>query len=164
MGLQLPGELVTVMSAIGFQWPKGDEESLFEMAQEWQTCADTLRGQTETATAYAKNVWQVNVSESVAAFEKAWQSQKGPINNLNDAATVVELVGAGLMVCAGIILALKIAVIAQLVILAIQIIQAIATAAVTFGASLAEIPIFRAITKRILDALLDQAINKVLGG
>ncbi|WP_211589018.1 hypothetical protein [Allorhizocola rhizosphaerae] len=134
------------------------------MAQVWQEFAGTLRGPTEAATGHAQTVWQVNVSENVAAFEKAWQSQKGPVNNLNDAATVVELVGAGLMVCAGIILALKIAVIAQLVILAIQIAQAIATAAVTFGASLLEIPIFRSITKRILEALLDQAINKVLGG
>lgn len=164
MGMQLPGELVSVMSVLGFTWPQGDEEKLFELGQVWTRWGGTLRGQTEAATDQARTVWEVNVSETSAAFEQAWQSAKGPINNLNDAATTAELIGAGLMVCAGIILALKISVIAQLIILAIGIAQAIATAVVTFGASLLEIPIFRAITKVILDRLLDAALNQVLGG
>jgi hypothetical protein len=163
MGMQLPGELVTVLSVLGFQWPLGDEEKLFEMGQAWNSFAGTMRGETN-ATSQAKTVWEVNTSDTTAAFEQAWQKANSPINNLDDAATVAELVGGGLMVCAGIILALKLAVIAQLVILAIQIAQAIATAVVTFGASLLEIPIFREITRRILDALLDKAIDKVLSG
>jgi hypothetical protein len=164
MGMQLPSDLISVLSVLGFSWPEGDEEKLFELGQVWLRFAGTLRGQTEAASGQAQEVWQVNLADSAAAFEKAWQSANGPINNLNDAATTVELVGAGLMVCAGIILALKISVIAQLVILVIEIAQAIATAVVTAGASLLEIPIFRELTKIILDQLLDQALNKVLGG
>ncbi|HZM82298.1 MAG TPA: hypothetical protein VFC19_41795 [Candidatus Limnocylindrales bacterium] len=75
----------------------------------------------------------------------------------------MELVGVGLMVCAGIILALKISVITQLIILIVQIAQAIVAAVATAGASLLEIPVFRAITKLILDRLQDMAISKVLG-
>jgi len=67
------------------------------------------------------------------------------------------------MVCAGIILALKISVITQLIILIVQIAQAIVAAVATAGASLLEIPVFRAITKLILDRLQDMAISKVLG-
>lgn len=162
MGMELPGELVSVLSVLGFTWPKGDEEKLFEMGQAWTRFATTLRGGTESTTVHAKSVWEVNVADSVSAFEQAWKAADSPVNNLNDAATTVELVGVGLMVCAGIVLALKLAVIAQLIILVVQIAQAIATAFVTFGASLAEIPIFRAITKKLLDILLDQAITKVL--
>ncbi len=164
MGMQLPGELVSVLSVLGFEWPRGDEEELFQMGQTWLNFAGTMRGETAHATSQAQSVWEVNISESTAAFEQAWQAAKSPVNNINDAATVAELIGGGLMVCAGIILALKIAVIAQLVILAVQIAQAIATAAVTFGASLLEIPIFREITRRILDVLLDKAIDQVLSG
>lgn len=162
MGMQLPGELVSVMSVLGFTWPEGDEEKLFELGNVWTRFAGTLRGQTEATTTVAKDVWSVNVSDTTAAFEQAWNAANGPVNNLNDAATTAELIGAGLMVCAGIILALKISVIAQLIILAIQIAQAIATAFATFGATLLEIPIFRAITKIILDQLVDFAISKVL--
>jgi hypothetical protein len=74
------------------------------------------------------------------------------------------MVGAGLMVCAGIVLALKINVIVQLTMLVIEIAQAIATAVVTFGASLLEIPLFKEITQLIIDQLLNMAIDKVLGG
>ena len=164
MGMQLPSELVSVMQAIGFNWPQGDEEKLFEMGQVWNRFAGTLRDGTDVATTYAENVWQINVSDTVSAFEQAWKASDSPVGNLNDAATTVELVGVGLMVCGGIVLALKISVIAQLIILAIQIAQAIALAVETFGASLLEIPVFRAITKRILDGLLDMAISKVLAG
>lgn len=60
-------------------------------------------------------------------------------------------------------LALKVGVITQLIILIVQIAQAVATAAPSAGASLLEIPVFRAITKLILDRLQDMAIAKVLG-
>ena len=163
MGLQLSGELVSVLNAVGFAWPRGDEDKLFEMGQTWVRFADTLRGGTQSATTHAQNVWQLNVSETTAAFEQAWKAADSPVTNLHDAATNVELVGVGLMVCAGIILALKLSVITQLIILAVQIAQAVATAVPTAGLSLLEIPVFRAITKLILDRLLDMAISKVLG-
>jgi hypothetical protein len=162
MGMQLPHELVSVLGVLGFTWPEGDEEKLFELGNTWTKFAGTLRGHTDSASTHAQNVWQVNVSDTTAAFEEAWKSAKGPINSLNDAAQTCELIGVGLMVCAGIVLALKISVIVQLITLVIEIAQAIAAAAVTFGASLAEIPIFRAITKIILDQLLNLAISKVM--
>jgi hypothetical protein len=52
----------------------------------------------------------------------------------------------------------------QLTLLAIQIAQAVATAAVTFGASLLEIPIFKLITGALIDQLLNMATEAVLGG
>lgn len=48
--------------------------------------------------------------------------------------------------------------------LAVQIAQAIATAAVTFGASLAQIPIFKAITGLIIDQIIGYTIEAVLNG
>jgi hypothetical protein len=62
------------------------------------------------------------------------------------------------------VLALKINVIVQLIMLAIEIAEALATAAPTFGASLAEIPIFKEITQLIIDQLINLALNAVLGG
>ena len=163
MGLQLSGELVSAMNVVGFDWPRGDEDKLFEMGQAWVRFADRLRGGTEAMTAHAQTVWQVNVSDTTSAFEQAWKAADSPVSNLDDAATTVELVGVGLMVCAGIVLALKLSAITQLIILIVQIAQAVVTAVPTAGASLAEIPIFRAITKLILDRLQDMAISKVLG-
>lgn len=132
------------------------------MAGVWNRFTGTLLDQAEQATGRAQQVWEHNEGEMAGAFAQAWQAADGPINNIKDAAATGDLVGVGLMICAGVVLALKISVITQLVILAIQIAQAIATAVVTFGASLAEIPIFRQITKMIVDKLLDLAIEKVM--
>ena len=74
------------------------------------------------------------------------------------------MIGMGLFVAAGVVLILKINIIIQLIILTIQIAQATATAAVTFGASLAEIPIFKTITQLILDQLFGLAFEALLNG
>jgi hypothetical protein len=81
---------------------------------------------------------------------------------LDGISTAGQVVGAGMMICAGIILALKISTITQLVTLAIEIAQAIASAVATFGASLAEIPIFEEISRRIIGELIQQVINKLM--
>jgi ABC-type lipoprotein release transport system permease subunit len=71
---------------------------------------------------------------------------------------------AGLMIAAAVVLVLKIHVIVQLTMLAIEIAQAIATAGPTLGASPAEIPIFKELTGFVIDILIDQAIGALLGG
>jgi len=53
---------------------------------------------------------------------------------------------------------------AQLAILAVEIAQAVATAAPTFGASLAEIPIFQQLTRTIVGNLVQDAIFQLLDG
>jgi hypothetical protein len=109
-------------------------------------------------------VWAVNQGEGISAFRQEWTDQEAPHNNLSDATTAAQIIGAGLMVCAGIVLALKINVIVQLTILAVEIAQAIATAVATFGASLAEIPIFKIITGFLIDQIIDFALNAILNG
>jgi hypothetical protein len=92
------------------------------------------------------------------AFERSWNRDQGPGHNLEQAATAVELIGAGLIAMAGVVLALKLAFIAQLALLAFEVAQAIATAFATFGATTAEIPGFIAAAKYVCR----QAINKAL--
>ena len=83
---------------------------------------------------------------------------------LRDVRVANILRGLSLTIAAGVVLALKVQVIVQLVMLAFQIAQAIATAAVTFGASLVQIPIFKTITGIIVDQLIGMAIDMVLNG
>src|SRR5688572_13961703 len=164
MGMQLPGELVSVLSMLGYTWPKADEEKLYELSQSWMTFSGVLRTHVSEADSAAAIAWQGNFADTITAFQTKWQADTSPSARLANSATGAQIVGAALMVAAGIVLALKISVIAQLIILAIQIAQAVATAVVTFGASLLEIPIFKMITGAILDKLIDMALNAVLNG
>ena len=164
MGLQLPGELVSLLSMLGYNWPEADEEKLFEMAQHWLGLSGTVDAISAEAQGHGSTVATANAGEAIAAFQSRWSGQDAPVKNLTDGATAAQGVGLGLMVAAGVVLALKINVIVQLVTLAIQIAQAIATAVVTFGASLLEIPIFKMITSMILDQLIGFAMEALLNG
>jgi hypothetical protein len=164
MGLQLPGELVSILAMLGYDWPTSDEEKLFELGNLWLGFSGQVQAAAGAATQVAAGVWEGNEGKVIDAFRDWWNDAENAPAVLARGAAGVTKVGVGLVVCAGIVLALKISIITQLVILAIQIAQAIATAVATFGASLAEIPIFKMITSRILDLLIDQAVTAVLGG
>jgi hypothetical protein len=165
VGLQLPGELITALGWIGYTWPEADEEKLFEMGQAWIDFSDKISSAAADAGAGATAVWSQSTGEAVQAFQRWWTGEEnGPAVLQNNSPLAAVLLGAGLIICAAIVLALKIQVIVQLAILAFEVAQAIATAVATFGASLAEIPIFQMITREIVGLLIDQVIGMLLDG
>jgi hypothetical protein len=162
MGMNLPGELVTFLNMLGYNWPQADEEKLFKMGEKWMGFSGKLDQVNQNGQQAASQVWTQNSGANIQAFQEHWNHEDGPTKVLTNGSTASTLVGAGLAIVAGIVLALKINVIVQLVILAIQIAQAIATAAVTFGASLAEIPIFQQISRQIVGEIINQVIMQLL--
>ncbi|MGC4811629.1 hypothetical protein ACLQ29_13990 [Micromonospora sp. DT228] len=164
MGLTLPGELVSLLSMIGYDWPESDETALFQLAGEWTGMADRINGSVAQLESAARMVLDTNRGESFTAFADEWNDGESAARNIADATDPTNIIAIGLMAGAGIVLALKIQVIVQLILLAIQIAQAIATAVVTFGASLLEIPIFKMITGLIIDQLIGMAVDAVLNG
>jgi hypothetical protein len=162
VGLQLPGELVSLLSLLGYNWPQADEQKLAEMGQAWMGFASTLGTIVGSAQGGAAPVWSQNRGEDITAFQQWWDKEDSPIASLRDGVPAATLTGTGLVICGMIVLALKISVIVQLVILAIQIAQALATAAVTFGASLAEIPIFQQLARTVVSNLFQEVIFKLL--
>ena len=42
MGLQLPGELISLLSMLGYNWPQADETKLFEMGNAWMGFPDRI--------------------------------------------------------------------------------------------------------------------------
>jgi hypothetical protein len=164
VGLQLPGEPVWLLGELGYNWPEADEQKLYEMGTTWITFGSSAQQAVQDLDAAAQQVWSINSGDDVEAFQKAWTAGDGTSASLTTMAQSCAVVGAGMLCAAAIVLALKINVIVQLVSLAIEIAQAIATSPATFGASLAEIPVFKIITGEILDLIIGQAIDAVLNG
>lgn len=158
----LPGKLVALLNEMGYMWPKADEVKIFELGRKWLDFAGKLREIHSGATPHFQNVVAKNTDDSMDAFKQVWAEQESAPEMTKDGATGASVVGACLFVAAGVVLALKIAVIVQLVILLIQIIQAIAMAPPTFGASLAQIPIFKKLANKVIDMFFDRAIQAVL--
>ncbi|MFG1880558.1 hypothetical protein [Micromonospora sp. NPDC049102] len=163
MGIMLPGELAGLLNELGYTWPKSDETKMFELGQMWMEMADSLHNAAAEGTAAAQRVLTGNQGDALTAFQQRWEASGSAMSVLRDGGTGAQMVAATLFVCALIVLALKINVIVQLIILLVQIVQALATAAPTFGASLLEIPVFKKLTDIVLNMLIDQAIGVVLG-
>jgi len=162
--MEIPGELRSLLSVLGFNWPEADETALVEMGRAWMAFSGRLEAIVSDATSTATEVWTGHEGEAVATFQAWWGREDSPAEVLLDGANAATLTGTGLMICGGIVLALKVAVIAQLAILAVEIAQAVATAVPTFGASLLEIPIFQQLTRTIVGNLVQDAILQLLDG
>jgi hypothetical protein len=164
MGMTIPADLASLLNTLGFDWPQADEEKLYELGRMWTDFGTGLGEVVQRANTAAQQVWTGNRGDTITAFQKVWNDKEEALAVLTDAAEGAQIIGACAILCAGVVLALKINVIVQLTALAIAIAQAIATAVATFGASLLEIPIFKKITGYLIDMLIDEAVAKVLGG
>ncbi|RJQ82059.1 hypothetical protein D5S17_03825 [Pseudonocardiaceae bacterium YIM PH 21723] len=163
-GLMLPPELSGLLNTLGFNWPLSDEGKMFDLGGQWSGFAGKLEHAASESDSHAQQVLGKNTGEAVDKFGSFWADGEAPKTNLENGGTTSTLMGTGMYIAGGVVIALKTACIVQLAMLAVEIAQAIATAFVTFGASLLEIPVFRQITKMLLDAALNLAINAVLNG
>jgi hypothetical protein len=161
MGLQLPHALTEPLGWIGMTWPEADEELLYQAGQAWIDYGNKLQKLADAANQVADRLVSTNQGETIDAFKKWWESDGGPRKRLQEDAMAAQIIGGALIAFAGVTLALKIAFIAQLVALAIEVAQALATAVATFGATTAEIPGFIAASKAICSRLIKQVVTHV---
>jgi hypothetical protein len=163
VGINLPGELADLLNELGYIWPKVDEEKLYQLGQYWMGFSGDLQTHVANAGNHAQQVWQNNKGDAVDAFKTKWEDKDSPHKVLTDGTTASQLIGACLFICALIVLALKINVIIQVTILLIEIIEALATAVPTFGASLLEIPVFKKLCDLALNFIISKAMEAILG-
>lgn len=163
MGLDLPSELERLLNDLGFTWPEVDETELFTVGAAWTLLGGTLKGIQQSAQTAANQIPQQNQGPAVEAFVAKWSGDKAPAHVVGEVGTGAEVGGAAILMCAGLVLGLKINTIVNLAILLAEIVEAIATAVPTFGASLAEIPVFKEVAQRIIGAIINEAVTAILG-
>ncbi|MFL6055267.1 MAG: hypothetical protein ACJ72W_20535, partial [Actinoallomurus sp.] len=72
MGLQLPGELATLLQDLGYNWPKSDEEKMFNKGNKWLDFTNKIDQPVGDANAHATKVWTEHKGAGVQAFQSAW--------------------------------------------------------------------------------------------
>lgn len=157
--MELPGALTWVLSMIGIDWPNIDEDELRSGASDLRSLAGELTGSTDQAKSDIESMLSNNSSQSLQLFDTLWQKVAG--NHLPQLSEGMKVVATGLDVSAVLVVGMKVAAIAQLAILAAEIIADQVEAFFTFGASEAEIPIQVAATRGIMKGIMDQAIKQV---
>ncbi|BCY07062.1 hypothetical protein [Actinoplanes sp. L3-i22] len=158
MTITLPSELTEPLSWIGLEWPEADEDQLAADGRTWIDHGTRMRAHADQANAAAREVWLGNEGATVDAFEQWWNGPDGPGHHLAEAATASEIIGGALIAMAGVTVGLKAAFIAQLTALAFEVGQALATATVSAGATLAEIPVWITLTRVAIKKLIHEAM------
>jgi len=162
MVINLPPPLGELLNMLGFNWPMSDEDALFEVGNAWMELPGNIDEVLSKAGQETQTMFTENIGDSIEAFKTWWESEDSPAKILQEGTVGMCLTGAALMVCAAVVLALKIAVIIQLAILAVQIAAAIAAAAATFGIASAALPALYALGRKIVGDLIQEAVMRLL--
>ncbi|MGW5360235.1 WXG100-like domain-containing protein [Actinopolymorpha pittospori] len=161
--LVLPGWAADLLNELGYIWPKSDEVQMFDLGSAWVDFggeAHTTHGRTNEPV---QAVTTQNTGGDIDAFTAQWNHRDHGSEVLKDGSQGATLVGPGLYIAAGLVLALKIAVIVQVTLLIIQIIQAIAASVATLGVSLLWIPVAKKLAGLAINLALSQVIEALLG-
>ncbi|MBO0868499.1 MAG: hypothetical protein J2P15_08030 [Micromonosporaceae bacterium] len=163
MTIQIPSRAAELLNDLGYFWPETDEDKVRALGQMWTDLASTLQPIHADADAAAAQVVRENNAQSIEAFRQLWGQDERAARTLGRGELGAQAIAGALAVCAAAVVALKVNVIIQLGLLAVEIVQAIATAEVTLGASLLEIPAFKTLTGLAINYLISQAMKVILG-
>lgn len=162
MALTIPGELVWVLDMLDYEWPPLDEDEIQRAAQMTRAFREDLIGTIESASSRINDdvpaAFKAGASKN---YTEAWNETRE--QHLQQLVELLDPAATGIDVLADAVLALKIKVIAELVITAAQIAAAIATAALTLGLSAAANVAIIAARKAALKIATNVAIDALIG-
>lgn len=158
--MNLPGELVWVLDMLGYEWPPLDEDEMRRAANIIRVFGEDVEGTIEVADGRIKHdVGAALKAQASQSFADAWDTNRQ--QNIQRLVDVLDPAATGIDLAADAVLALKIKVIAELVITAAQIAAAAASAIFTLGASLAANAAIIALRKKLLDVATSIAIDQL---
>lgn len=163
MGITLPDAVSSLLNELGYDWPNTDEGDVFSKGKDWLSFAKEAKSTGSHADDASQQVLSKNEGNAMEAFRQSYYSDQDSVQDVSKKiGTGSSIVGACMVVMAGVIIALKVVVIVQLVSALAEIIAAIAAATPTLGASLAWIPIAKKIASMAIDYAINIALNKLM--
>lgn len=162
MAMNLPGELVWVLDILGYEWPPIDEDELRRAASIVRVFGEDLDASIEAVDrTITGDVAKAMRTGSNQAYATAWTTNRS--TNLQQLVDVMPECATGIDLFADAVVAMKVKVIAELVITAAQIAAAAASAVLTLGLSAAASAAIIVARKKALDILTDIAVEAIAG-
>jgi len=161
MALTLPGELVWVLDLLGFEWPRLDEDAINQAAQIMRQFEEDLNAAIDAADANVQDAYASVTGSFARAHADAWDEERS--GSLRQLSELIGPAATGVDLFADAVVALKLKVIAELVITAAQIAVAIASAFVTFGAGAAVQAAILVARKKAIDIVTDMMVDAAVG-
>jgi len=167
MSLTLPDDLTWVLNVLGFMWPEADEDKLRVCAQAWRAFGAEVTRVNQDTRLVAAQVSADNSGESIDAFERYWHGIGGGGGDFDRAKEAADHMATALDGMATLVEGVKIAIIAQLGLLAAEIIAdqlaAPETLGLSEGVAAGEILITRGILRRIIRDGIEQVGREIVG-
>ncbi|MFF6937651.1 YwqJ-related putative deaminase [Streptomyces sp. NPDC008312] len=163
MGYTIPDGVDTMLDVVGVGWPNVDEDAYRDMADSLREFGDDADDDAYAAYQHIQKLLATGQSESLTALDKHWSKVQGKHKDLAKAA---RLVAGALDRVADIIVARKIAAVAELADLCATVGITLAFAPVTAGLSTllagAKIAATRMAFKRILKEMAEAAVSEIV--
>lgn len=118
MAMELPDWLRTALEYIGYDWPATNEDTLNGWSGELSTFASTLQTQIDDLNGAIDHVHNTNEGPGIKAFIASARGDDSNVDALENFKKACDLASTGCSVCATIVVTMKGAVIAQLIIMA----------------------------------------------
>ncbi|MER6046039.1 WXG100 family type VII secretion target [Streptomyces sp. NPDC001793] len=161
MALELPDAVVTFLDFVGVHWPNVNEDKVSEFASHVRDFANNLQQSHQDATSSVEQLSQIYQGASYDALMAKWGQMSS--SHMNELVTACHTVATALDAASGVIVGMKAAAIAELVVLAVSFVADQAAAAVTFGlAEVAEAGIIAAARKAT--SYLEQQLEQYVVG
>ncbi|GAA1370716.1 WXG100 family type VII secretion target [Streptomyces beijiangensis] len=161
MAIELPGEVVSFLQFIGVNWPTVNEDKVREFATHVREFATKLDETHQDSTGTVKKLADVYQGASYEALLAKWaQLSDGHMTEMIEACHVVA---TALDVGADVIVAMKVEVIAELVILAATFVADQAAAVATFGLAEAAVALIIEAAEKLVDFLVQQLEQYIIG-
>ena len=161
MAINLPGELSWVLNMLGFDWPEIDEDEL-RLAADYvrQFDSDLTEMLNKVESSVTGDMATAFESKASAAVQEGWNENRQ--SNLNKLVELLDPAVVGMDLIASTVEALKLKVIAELVITAAQIAAAVASSFVTFGLGAAANVALIAVRKKAMTFAVNVIIEQIL--
>lgn len=161
MTMTLPSELVWVLDILGYEWPEIDEDEVRKAAVLVRRFGEDLEASiTRADRIIVEDIPAAFQSQASKAQADAWTENRS--TNMRQLVDLLDPAATGVDIFADAVVALKLKVIAELVITAAQIATAIASAVVTFGVGAAAQVALIAARKKVLDIATDLAVEQLM--
>lgn len=159
MALTLPGWLRKALEFCGYEWPAANEDVLNQWASEFTSISTAATTGVTSVQGNIDHVTKNNEGKGTEAFKTFMTGDGANMSSLSDFADANTKISTCVGVAAKIVVTCKLAVIAQLTILAGAIAGAIFTLGLGSGAAFAA----REVCKRLVNAAINLAVSQIMG-
>jgi hypothetical protein len=162
MSLQIPGSLQWVSYLVGSEWPKGDEDAMFRIGNDWRTHAEEITGLIPELNRVRSSTMSVLQGQTAGAADKQFTllfDGDGSVDKLAQAMTACGELAQG---TGKNIEYTKLQILTSLAIAAFEISWALAQTSVTFGASAAQIPVIEGATSAAIRQSVSMLLRKIM--